>query len=68
MQQYNFTLIISRMNILWKKKKEKIRQKFAVITDSDLKFTEGREDQMFKKLRDKLGKTDEQILSMIIDF
>jgi uncharacterized protein YjbJ (UPF0337 family) len=56
------------MNILWKKKKEKIRQKFAVITDRDLKFTEGREDQMFKKLRDKLGKTDEQILSMIIEF
>jgi len=56
------------MNIMWKKKKEKIRQKFAVITDRDLKFTEGREEQMFKKLRDKLGKTDEQLLSMIIEF
>jgi hypothetical protein len=56
------------MNILWNKKKEKIRQKFAVITGRDLKFTEGREEVMFKKLRDKLGKTDEQILSMIIEF
>jgi hypothetical protein len=56
------------MNLLWKKKKEKIRQKFAFITDRDLIFTEGREEKMFKKLRDKLGKTDEQILSMIIEF
>ena len=56
------------MNILWKKKKEKIRQKFAVISNRDLIFTEGREEVMFKKLRDKLGKTDEQLLSMIIEF
>jgi len=56
------------MNILWKKKKEKIRQKFAVISNSDLIFTEGMEEVMFKKLRDKLGKTDEQLLSMIIEF
>jgi hypothetical protein len=56
------------MNILWKKKKEKIRQKFAIINGRDLLFTEGREEKMFKKLRDKLGKTDKQILSMIIEF
>jgi hypothetical protein len=56
------------MNILWRKKKDKIRQKFAVITGRDLNFTEGREEVMFKKLRDKLGKTDEQLLSMIIEF
>jgi hypothetical protein len=56
------------MNILWKKKKEKIMQKFAVITERDLMFIEGNEEKMFKKLRDKLGKTDEQLLSMIIEF
>jgi hypothetical protein len=55
------------MNMLWKKKKEKIRQKFAVISASNLIFKEGREDLMFKKLRDKLGKTDEEILSFIIE-
>ena len=56
------------MNILWKKKKEKIRQKFAVISARDLIFKEGREELMLKKLRNKLGKTDEEILSVIIDF
>jgi hypothetical protein len=56
------------MNILWKKKTEKIRQKFAVISAKDLIFKEGKEELMFKKLRDKLGKTDEEILSFIIEF
>jgi hypothetical protein len=56
------------MNLLWEKKKGKIRQKFAVISARDLIFKEGREDVMFKKLRDKLGKTDEEILSFIIEF
>jgi hypothetical protein len=55
------------MNILWKKKKEKIRQKFAVISARDLIFKEGKEELMFKKLRDKLGKTNEEILSFLID-
>lgn len=55
------------MNILWKKKTEKIRQKFAAISASDLNFKEGKEELMFKKLRDKLGKTDEEILRFIIE-
>jgi hypothetical protein len=56
------------MNILWKKKKEKIRKKFAVISARDLIFKEGSEELMFKKLRDKLGKTNEEILSFLIEF
>jgi hemerythrin superfamily protein len=56
------------MNILWKKKTEKIRQKFAVISAKDLTFKEGEEELMFKKLREKLGKTNEEILSLIIEF
>jgi len=56
------------MNILWKRKTEKIRQKFAVISAKDLIFKEGKEELMFKKLRDKLGKSDEEILGFIIEF
>jgi hypothetical protein len=66
-RQYKFTVISILMNILWKKKKERIRQKFAVITNRDLVFKEGREKEMFRRLRNKLGKTDEQLLSMIIE-
>jgi hypothetical protein len=55
------------MNLLWRKKTEKIRQKFAVISAKDLIFKEGKEELMFKKLRDKLGKTDEEILVFFIE-
>jgi hypothetical protein len=56
------------MNIHWKKKTQKIRQKFAVISAKDLIFKEGKEELMVKKLSDKLGKTDEEILSLLIEF
>ena len=56
------------MNLIWNKKKDKIRQKYAVVTDKDLVFKQGKEDEMFKILRNKLGKTDEEILSIIIEF
>jgi hypothetical protein len=56
------------MNRIWRRKKDRIRQKFETITEKDLIFTEGREDEMFEKLRNKLGKTDLEILGIIIEF
>jgi hypothetical protein len=55
------------MNLIWEKKKDKIRQKYSVITDKDLIFAEGKEDLMFERLRNKLGKTDLEILDMIVE-
>ena len=55
------------MNRIWKRKKEKIMQKFLVINRKDLFFIEGKEDEMFEILRIKLGKTDEEILRIIIE-
>jgi hypothetical protein len=55
------------MNKIWEKKKSTIMRKFVVLTKTDLIFTTGEEDKMFEKLRIKLGKTDEEILRIIID-
>jgi hypothetical protein len=44
-----------------------IRRKFTVLTRKDLVFTQGKEEKLFKTLRNKLGKTDEEILRIIID-
>jgi hypothetical protein len=55
------------MNLIWNRKKDRIKQKFAGITDKDLFFKLGREDEMVKNLRTKLGKTDEEILRIIIE-
>jgi hypothetical protein len=55
------------MKIDWGKKKDKIRQKFSAVTNRDLNYRVGREYKMIEKLKDKLGKSEEEILNMIID-
>jgi len=48
-------------------KKEKFKQKYPIITDKDLRFQEGRESEMIEMLCSKLGKTDQEILRIIIE-
>ena len=55
------------MKIAWQNKKDKLMQKFASVKGKDLNYSIGREKEMMKKLRVKLGKTEEEILSIIID-
>jgi hypothetical protein len=55
------------MNKIWEKKKFTLMRKFTILKQTDLIFTTGEEDKMFEKLRTKLGKTDAEILRIIID-
>ena len=47
-------------------KKEKFKQIFPAITDKDLIFREGREREMIEMLGYKLGKTNQELLRIII--
>jgi uncharacterized protein YjbJ (UPF0337 family) len=50
----------------WNELKGKLKQKYAELTDDDLIYSEGKEDELYGKLQQKLGKTKEefhQILS-----
>ncbi len=49
----------------WNEQKGKLKQKFAVLTDNDLMFEEGKKDVMFGKLQVKLGKTKEELHAII---
>jgi uncharacterized protein YjbJ (UPF0337 family) len=49
----------------WNMQKAKLKQKFAVLTDNDLMFEEGRKEEMFGKLQIKLGKTKEELHKII---
>jgi uncharacterized protein YjbJ (UPF0337 family) len=49
----------------WNEQKGKLKQKFAMLTDDDLMFIEGKKDEMLGKLQIKLGKTKEQLLEII---
>ena len=49
----------------WNEQKGKLKKAFAVLTDDDLLFEEGKWDEMLGKLQIKLGKTKEEINSII---
>jgi uncharacterized protein YjbJ (UPF0337 family) len=45
----------------WNEQKARLKQKFAVLTDNDLMFEEGKKEEMYAKLQVKLGKTKEEL-------
>jgi uncharacterized protein YjbJ (UPF0337 family) len=49
----------------WNEQKGKLKQKFAALTDNDLLFDEGKQEEMFGKLQIKLGKTKEELHKII---
>jgi hypothetical protein len=50
----------------WKIKKEKLLKKYENLTDKDLSFDEGKEKEMIEVLGNKLGKTRQELLAIII--
>ena len=49
----------------WNEQKGLLKQKFAVLTDNDLMFEEGRKEEMLGKLQITLGKTKEELYKII---
>jgi len=51
----------------WDELKGKLKQKFAQLTDDDLMFAEGKQEELYGKLQQKLGKTKEEIHKILSD-
>jgi uncharacterized protein YjbJ (UPF0337 family) len=49
----------------WNEIKGKLKQKFAMLTDSDVLFVKGKQDEMLGRLQVKLGKTKDEIKKII---
>ena len=49
----------------WNELKGKLKQKFAELTDNDLLLVEGKNDELYGRLQVKLGKTREEVLTII---
>ena len=41
----------------WNEVKGKLKQKYGQLTDNDLAFAEGKDDELLGRLQQKLGKT-----------
>ncbi len=49
----------------WGEVKGKLKQKYAQLTDQDLLFAEGKEDELLGRLQQKLGKKKDEIRQVI---
>ncbi len=49
----------------WNEQKALLKQKFAILTDNDLMFADGKKEEMLGKLQIKLGKTKEELQEII---
>ena len=45
----------------WNEVKGKLKQKYAQLTDDDLTYAEGKDDELVGKLQKKLGKSAEEV-------
>ena len=52
------------INGKWDELKGKLKQKYAELTDDDLLFEEGKEDETWGKIQQKVGKTEKKIKSL----
>ncbi len=49
----------------WDQVKGKLKQKFGQLTDQDLLFAEGKDDELLGRLEAKLGKKKDDLRAMI---
>jgi uncharacterized protein YjbJ (UPF0337 family) len=52
----------------WNEIKGKLKQKYSNLTDNDLTFAKGKEDELYGRLQQKLGKTKDEIKKEIAEF
>nr|WP_293840113.1 CsbD family protein [uncultured Arsenicibacter sp.] len=51
----------------WNELKGKIKQAYGDLTDDDLTYEEGKEDEMWGRVQQKTGKTKDEIRKAVAD-
>jgi uncharacterized protein YjbJ (UPF0337 family) len=49
----------------WNEVKGKVKQQYADLTDDDLLYQEGKEDELVGRLQQKTGKTRDQVVDWL---
>jgi uncharacterized protein YjbJ (UPF0337 family) len=49
----------------WNEMKGKVKQAHGDLTDDDLRYEEGKDDELLGRLQNKLGKTREQVVDWL---
>jgi len=54
-----------KVNGSWNEVKGKMKQQYANLTDDDLLYQEGKEDELLGRIQKKIGKSKEEVKSWI---
>ena len=49
----------------WNQLKGKVKQQYGELTDDDLMYTEGKEDELIGRIQEKTGKAKDEIKTFI---
>ena len=49
----------------WNQLKGKVKQAYAGLTDDDLKYEEGKDDELLGRLQQKTGKTRDEVVQWL---
>ena len=49
----------------WNELKGKLKQQFADLTDDDLLYVEGKEDELYGRIQQRVGKSKEEVKDLI---
>jgi uncharacterized protein YjbJ (UPF0337 family) len=56
---------LSELRVDWKLTVAKLKQQFASLTENDLLFEEGKQDEMLARIEAKIGKSKAEIHKLI---
>jgi uncharacterized protein YjbJ (UPF0337 family) len=56
-----------QMSGTWKEIKAKLKERYANLTDDDLVFSDGKENELLSQLQKRLGKSSEELRRIIRD-
>jgi uncharacterized protein YjbJ (UPF0337 family) len=51
----------------WNELKGKLKKKYAILTDNDLMYEDGKEDELYGRLQKRLGKTKSELKKIFED-
>lgn len=49
----------------WNKQSKQLKEKYSHLTDSDLKFESGKEDDLVRRVETRLNKNREEVINII---
>lgn len=49
----------------WSKQSKKLKEKFTQLTDEDLKFESGKENELLKRVESRLSKPRNEVINII---